>query len=67
MSLCLHSAWIFLYVQRAFWSLLIFKDYVSPNLSRRDLQQLSRGDTRELSIPEEIGFRLRASITGNLH
>lgn len=58
---------LYIYVQRAFWSLPIFKDYVSLNLSRRDLQQLPRGDTRELSIPEEIGFRLRASITGNLH
>jgi len=46
----------------------VIKDYkYLPRFVMARFATVSRSDTRELSIPEEIGFRLKASITGNLH
>lgn len=48
-----------------FYSLRI--RYLSQFSAARFAIVTANGDTRELSIPEKIGFHLRASITDNLH
>lgn len=49
------------------YSLIIRIKYLSRFGAVRFAIVTASGDTRELSIPEKIGFRLRASIMGNLH